>query len=82
MQDKFEILDYDEKEHVVRGINHKCQKLYRTWRHNMKEHYEKLVKAGKDPYKDPFRGVSGENWAWMIANIWTNTDKEVKFYLK
>lgn len=82
MQDKFDIREYDEKEHVRRGIDRKCNKLYRTWRHNMKEHYEALVKAGKDPYIKPYRGVSGEDWAWMIGNIWTNKDKEVKFNLE
>ena len=66
----------------MRGIDCKYNKLYRTWRHNMKEHYEALVKAGKDPYIKPYRGVSGEDWAWMIGNIWTNKDKEVKFNLE
>ncbi|KAI8550545.1 hypothetical protein RHMOL_Rhmol06G0115700 [Rhododendron molle] len=36
-----------------------------------------LVEAGKDPYVNPYKGVSGEDWAWMIGNIWTNKDKEV-----
>ena len=48
----------------------------------MKEHYEALVKAGKDLYIKLYRGVSGEDWAWMIGNIWTNKDKEVKFNLE
>ena len=82
MQDKFDIREYDEKEHVRSGIDRKCNKLYRTWRHNMKEHYEALVKAGKDSYIKLYRGVSGEDWAWMIGNIWTNKDKEVKFNLE
>ncbi|KAI8568340.1 hypothetical protein RHMOL_Rhmol02G0190600 [Rhododendron molle] len=43
----------------------------------MKDHYEALVEAGKDPYEYPYKGVSGEDWAWMIGNIWTNKDKEV-----
>ncbi|KAF7140716.1 hypothetical protein RHSIM_Rhsim06G0220100 [Rhododendron simsii] len=75
--DKFNIVGYDEKEHVRRGVDRKCKKLYRTWRHNMKDHYEALVEAGKDPYVNPYKGVSGEDWAWMIGNIWTNKDKEV-----
>ncbi|KAI8529783.1 hypothetical protein RHMOL_Rhmol11G0000300 [Rhododendron molle] len=76
-RDKFNIVGYDEKEHVRRGVDRKCKKLYRTWRHNMKDHYEALVEAGKDPYVNPYKGVSGEDWAWMIGNIWTNKDKEV-----
>ncbi|KAH7856125.1 hypothetical protein Vadar_032980 [Vaccinium darrowii] len=75
-EDKFDILEYDEKEHVRRGIDRKCKKLYRTWRHNIKQHYEALVEDGKDPFIKPYRGVSGEVWAWMIGNIWTNKDKE------
>ncbi|XXG62330.1 hypothetical protein AAC387_Pa05g0707 [Persea americana] len=78
LEDKFDIREYDKKEHVRRGIDRQCNKLYRTWRHNMKEHYEALVKAGKNPYIKPYRGVSGEDWAWMIGNIWTNKDKEVQ----
>ncbi|KAG5523757.1 hypothetical protein RHGRI_030667 [Rhododendron griersonianum] len=62
--------------HVRRGVDRKCKKLYRTWRHNMKDHYEALMEAGKDPYVNPYKGVSGEDWAWMIGNIWTNKDKE------
>ncbi|KAG5522076.1 hypothetical protein RHGRI_034325 [Rhododendron griersonianum] len=76
-RDKFNIVGYDEKQHVRRGVDRKCKKLYRTWRHNMKDHYEALVEAGKDPYVNPYKGVSGEDWAWMIGNIWTNKDKEV-----
>ncbi|KAI8559525.1 hypothetical protein RHMOL_Rhmol04G0180200 [Rhododendron molle] len=77
LEDKFNIVEYDEKEHVRHGIDRKCKKLYRTWRHNMKDHYEALVKAGKDLYINPYKGVSGEDWAWMIGNAWTNKDKEV-----
>ncbi|KAG5535050.1 hypothetical protein RHGRI_022982 [Rhododendron griersonianum] len=76
-RDKFNIVVYDEKEHVRCGVDRKCKKLYRTWRHNMKDHYEALVEAGKDPYVNPYKGVSGEDWAWMIGNIWTNKDKEL-----
>ncbi|XP_058196071.1 uncharacterized protein LOC131312369 isoform X3 [Rhododendron vialii] len=76
-RDKFDIVGYDEKEHVRRGVDRKCKKLYRTWRHNMKDHYEALVEAGKDPYVNPYKGVSGEDWAWVIGNIWANKDKEV-----
>lgn len=82
MQDIFDIVEYDEKEQVRRDVDRKCKKIYRTWRHKMKEHYEALLKDGKDPYTKPFRGVKGEDWAWMIGNIWTNKDKEVKFNLK
>ncbi|KAG5544672.1 hypothetical protein RHGRI_017196 [Rhododendron griersonianum] len=32
-----------------------------------RDHYEALVEAGKDPYVNPYKGVSGEDWAWMIA---------------
>ncbi|KAG5536630.1 hypothetical protein RHGRI_024153 [Rhododendron griersonianum] len=53
--------------HVRHGVDRKCKKLYRTWRHNIKDHYEALVEAGKDPYVNPYKGVSGEDWAWMIA---------------
>ncbi|KAG5558767.1 hypothetical protein RHGRI_008652 [Rhododendron griersonianum] len=76
-RDKFNIVVYDEKEHVRCGVDRKCKKLYRTWRHNTKDHYEALVEAGKDPYVNPYKGVSGEDWAWMIGNIWTNKDKEL-----
>ncbi|KAG5552117.1 hypothetical protein RHGRI_010269 [Rhododendron griersonianum] len=76
INDKFNIVGYDEKEHVRHGVDRKCKKLYRTWRHNMKDHYEALVEAGKDPYVNPYKGVSGEDWAWMIGNIWTNKEKE------
>ncbi|KAG5561222.1 hypothetical protein RHGRI_004295 [Rhododendron griersonianum] len=75
-RDKFNIVGYDEKEHVRHGVDRKCKKLFRTWRHNMKDHYEALVEAGKDPYVNPYKGVSGEDWAWMIGNIWTNKEKE------
>ncbi|XP_058227154.1 uncharacterized protein LOC131335693 [Rhododendron vialii] len=75
--DKFNIVGYDEKEHVRHGIDRKCKKLYKTWRHIMKDHYEALVEAGKDPYVNPYKGVSSEDWAWMIGNIWTNKDKEL-----
>lgn len=44
----------------------------------MKQHYEALVEVGKDPFIKPYRGVSGEVWAWMIGNIWTNKDKRGK----
>lgn len=68
--------DYDDAEHVVLAVNRKCQALYRNWRHKMKRRYQQLVKAGKNPYNTPYRGVKREDWAWMIDNIWTNKDKE------
>ncbi|KAF7145216.1 hypothetical protein RHSIM_Rhsim04G0116500 [Rhododendron simsii] len=54
-RDKFNVVGYDEKEHVRRGVNRKCKKLYRTWRRNMKDNYEALVEAGKDPYVNPYK---------------------------
>ncbi|KAH7856648.1 hypothetical protein Vadar_003898 [Vaccinium darrowii] len=75
-RDKFDVKDYDDAEHVVLVVNRKCQALYRNWRHKMKRRYQQLVKAGKNPYNMPYRGVKREDWAWMIDNIWTDKDKE------
>lgn len=68
--------DYEDEEHVVLAVNRKCQTLFKNWRHKMKKRYQQLVKAGKNPYNTPYRGVKPEDWAWMIDNIWTNNDKE------
>ncbi|KAH7856204.1 hypothetical protein Vadar_033903 [Vaccinium darrowii] len=75
-KDKFDVKDYEDEEHVVLAVNRKCQTLYKNWRHKMKKRYLQLVKAGKNPYNTPYRGVKHEDWAWMIDNIWTNNDKE------
>ncbi|KAH7866433.1 hypothetical protein Vadar_020377 [Vaccinium darrowii] len=77
-EDKFDVKDYDDTEHVVFAVNQKCQTLYRNSCHKMKRRYQQLVKAGKNPYNTPYRGVTWEDWAWIIDNISTNKDKEAQ----
>ena len=71
------MINYGTEEHVRKAVNKKCQQLYRTWKYHAKKHYKKLVKDGKDPYSDPYRGMGIEHWKYMIENIWTDPDKEL-----
>lgn len=64
------------------AVNWKCRTLYKIWWHKMKRRYQELVEAGQNTYSKPYIGVSQEDWAWMIDNIWANAEKEVNIDLK
>ncbi|KAF7145193.1 hypothetical protein RHSIM_Rhsim04G0116700 [Rhododendron simsii] len=85
-RDKFNVVGYDEKEHVRRGVNRKCKKLYRTWRRNMKDNYEALVEAGKDPlyYDGAFSCNKNLPDAWKrdgfnFQDHWSKKENWVQF---
>ncbi|KAJ6805438.1 uncharacterized protein M6B38_180485 [Iris pallida] len=76
-RDKFEIKNYDEDEVVRQTITKICQLRYKDWRSRMHAHYKKLLKDGINPRSNSYKGVSQEDWEYMIDRVWTtNANKD------
>ncbi|KAJ6825522.1 uncharacterized protein M6B38_376565 [Iris pallida] len=75
VRDKFEIKNYDDDEVVRRAITKICQLRYKDWRSRMHAHYKSLLKNGVNPRSKPYKGVSQEDWEYMIDRVWTTNEK-------
>lgn len=73
--DKFEIKNYDEDGIVRQTITKICQLRYKDWRSGMDAHYKKLLKDGINPRSNSYKGVSQEDWEYMIDRVWTTNAK-------
>lgn len=71
LQDKFDIVNYDEDEFVRHAIHRKCARRYSGWRSKMYIHYTKLLKDGVDPKKNSYGGVTPSDWKYMIDDVWS-----------
>lgn len=78
IQDKFEIVNYDEDEFVRYAIHRKCARRYRSWRSKMYIHYKKLLKDGVDPKMNPYGGVTPRDWKYMIDDVWSGEKFKVE----
>jgi len=60
---------------IEEAFNVKANLRYKEWKHDMGSHYWKMKDADEvDPYQHPYRGISMDEWKWLIDNIFTDKD--------
>ncbi|GMP35652.1 hypothetical protein CsSME_00008015 [Camellia sinensis var. sinensis] len=70
--------DFHTDEQAQEIVDTKAYLLYKDWRYNLKQHFEKLEKEGvDDPYSHPPTGVCLDDWKHMIDVAWKD-----EFHLK
>ncbi|KAH7847870.1 hypothetical protein Vadar_031080 [Vaccinium darrowii] len=66
----------NERTYVIEeAFNAKANLRYKEWKHTMGDRYWKMMEADEvDPYQHPYRGISMDEWKWLIDNIFIDPD--------